>query len=239
MKKIILAFCTSTMFLFACNSGGENSTTVKDSSATSTTTVEKTTTPATAEPEKKDTSPAASTPMTLPDSATMMKNMEAYMTVGDVHKMMASWNGNWNAEVIGWNPFKPDAPADTNKATTTNKMVLGGRYQMSTTTGKMMGMPFEGISTLAFDNSKKTFISTWIDNMGTGMMKLEGPWDEATKSMTLKGKCVNASMGDGKETDIREKFTIVDDNTQLMEMYGTGPDGKEMKMMQINFTRKK
>lgn len=27
-------------------------------------------------------------------------------------------------------------------------------------------MPFEGISTLGYDNAKKTFFSTWIDNMG-------------------------------------------------------------------------
>jgi hypothetical protein len=35
-------------------------------------------------------------------------------------------------------------------------------------------MPFEGISTLGYDNAKKTFFSTWIDNMGTGMMVMEG-----------------------------------------------------------------
>jgi hypothetical protein len=32
---------------------------------------------------------------------------------------------------------------------------------------------------------------------------------------------------------------MVDDNNQIMEMFGPGPDGKEFKMMEIKFTRKK
>ena len=38
---------------------------------------------------------------------------------------------------------------------------------------------------------------------------------------------------------LRQTFKIVDDNNQVMEMYGAGPDGKEMKMMEIKYTRKK
>ena len=101
----------------------------------------------------------------------------------------------------------------------------------------MMGMPFEGMGTMGYDNFKKTFSTTWIDNMGTGVMKLEGPWDEATKSITLKGKSMDPMMM--KEVDVWEKFTVVDDNTQMMEMYGSSPDGKDFKTMEIKFTRKK
>ena len=236
MKKITLAFCSVSFLLFACNSGSSTSETKTDSV---TTTTEKTTTVTpTEEPTKTDTTSSTSASTAMPDSATMMKNWQAYMTPGDVHKMMASWNGTWNGEVVMWDPFKPaGSPADTSKATIVNKMAMGGRYQTATTTGNMMGMPFEGMSMLAYDNIKKTFISTWVDNMGTGIMKLEGPWDEATKSITFKGKCVNP--GTGKEEDTWEKFTVVDDNTQMMEMYCKGPDGKDFKTMQIKFTRKK
>ena len=170
------------------------------------------------------------------DSATMMKNWMAYMTPGDVHKMIQSWNGSWTGEATMWQA--PGAPAETSKTTAVNKTILGGRYQVSNHTGSMMGQPFEGMSTLAYDNARKVFISTWVDNMGTGLMKLEGPWDEASKTMTLSGKSVDPSSGTGKEMDIRETFSLIDDNTQLMSMYGAGPDGKEFKMMEIKFTRK-
>ena len=94
------------------------------------------------------------------------------------------------------------------------------------------------MSTTAYDNAKKVFISTWIDNMGTGIMKMEGPWDEASKTMTLSGKMMDPSTG--RECNMRETFKIVDDNTQIMEMYGPDPKtGKEFKTMTIKLTKKK
>ena len=73
--------------------------------------------------------------------------------------------------------------------------------------------------------------------MGSGIMQMEGPWDDATKSMTLAGTCTDPMSG--KIQNVRETFKIIDDNTQMMEMFMPGPDGKEFKTMEIKFTRKK
>ena len=173
----------------------------------------------------------------MPDSATMMKNWMNYMTPSKEHKMMASWDGTWTGEVTMW--MTPGQPPIQSTTTAINKMVLGGRYQQASFTGNMMGMPFEGMSTLAFDNGKKQFVSTWIDNMGTGMMIGTGKWDDATKSITLKGKMVDPSAGDGKEVEFREVFKVIDSDHQVMEMYGPDPKGKEFKTMEIKFTRNK
>jgi hypothetical protein len=170
------------------------------------------------------------------DSATMTKNWMAYSTPGDMHKMIKSWDGSWTGEVTSW--YAPGTPPQKSKSTAVNKTIMGGRYQVSNFSGSMMGTPFEGMGTLAYDNAKKVFISTWIDNMGTGLMKMEGPWDEASKSMTLTGQCVDPSSGTGREMALREIFKVIDDKNQLMEMYGPGPDGKEYKMMEIKLTRK-
>ena len=190
---------------------------------------------------KKDTTtdvseakPQAEAP---PDSATMMKNWTAYMTPSKPHEMMASWNGTWSGDITMWHA--PGTPPEKSKGTAVYKMMLGNRYQVGNFTGNMMGQPFEGMSTLAYDNAKKMFISTWLDNMGTGIMVLEGPWDESTKTMILKGKGIDPSAGNAREMDIREVFKTVDENTQVMEMYGPAPDGKEFKMMEITYSRKK
>jgi hypothetical protein len=58
-------------------------------------------------------------------------------------------------------------------ATCTNTMILGGRYQQSMIKGNMMGMPFEGMGLLGYDNAQKLFYSTWVDNMGTGCYDYE------------------------------------------------------------------
>jgi hypothetical protein len=171
-------------------------------------------------------------------SDTATKNWMDYMTPGKEHKMMASWDGIWTGEVSLWTA--PGQPPVQSTTTTTNKMVLGGRYQQASFSGDMMGMPFEGMSTLAFDNGKKQFVSTWIDNMGTGMMVSSGKWDDASKSVTFKGKMVDATAGNGKEVEFREVFKVTDNDHQSMEMYAVDPaSGKEFKTMEIKFTRKK
>jgi hypothetical protein len=131
----------------------------------------------------------------------------------------------------------PGAPEQKSTSTAVNKMVLNGLYQQSTHTGNMMGMPFNGMSTVAYDIHRKEFASTWIDNMGSGIMMLKGPWDEATKTVTLKGTMVDP--GTKADTDVRETFQIIDDNTQEMKMYVMTPEGKEFNTMNIKYTRKK
>jgi hypothetical protein len=98
-------------------------------------------------------------------------------------------------------------------------------------------MPFEGRSTMAYDNHKKIFVTSWIDNMSSGIMTGEGPWDEATKTITIKGKMMNAEAK--SEVDYRQVMKIIDANNQFMEMYGTGPDGNEVKFFEIKYTRGK
>jgi hypothetical protein len=171
------------------------------------------------------------------DSATMMKNWMAYMTPGEVHKMMSGATGTWTADVSMWQ--NPNGPAEQSKATCVNKMILGGRYLEGTNTGMMMGQPFEGRSLTAYDNATKKFTNTWIDNMGTGIMVLSGTWDEANQTINLSGNMVDPSSTTGKEMYVRETLKMVDNDHQVMEMFGKGPDGSEMKMMHINYTRKK
>lgn len=170
------------------------------------------------------------------DSATATKAWIDFATPGDKQQMLAKSDGNWVGETTMWMENGGQPMTSTSEAT--NKMVFDGRYQMSTHKGNVMGMPFEGISIVGYDNSKKKFVSTWIDNMGTGIMNLEGDWNASAKSMELKGKMTDPSRP-GKDCDVREVFTFVDDNTQKMEMYGPDPKtGKEFKTMEIVFKRK-
>ena len=156
-----------------------------------------------------------------------------YMTPGEMHKMLANSNGEWHQSLTFW--MAPGAPATNAEADCTNKMILGDRYQESITTGTMMGMPFEGKSVVGYDNARKVFQSTWVDNMGSGIMYLEGKYKESAKTITPKGTAVDAMTG--KTESVRQTLKFVDDKTQWMEMYMT-KDGKEFKTMEIKFTKK-
>jgi hypothetical protein len=217
MKKILTAF-SAAVLLIACNDS-ETKDSKKDTASTGSTEV-----------KKED----AWVPV---DTATMNKAMAEYMTPGKMHEMLASWNGTWTGETTMW--MGAGAPPMKSSGTAVNSMALGGRYQVSKHSGNMMGMPFEGMSTLAYDNAQKKFVSSWIDNMGTGIMIMTGTWDETTKSLNMSGTMPDICRP-GKECTMREVFTIVDENTQHMEMYGPDPaTGKEYKIMEIKLTRKK
>lgn len=164
----------------------------------------------------------------------MMKAWMAYSTPGDPHKAIAKDNGTWNEEITMW--MDPKAPPTKNTATCVNKMILGGRYQESRHTGTFDNMPFEGISTLAYDNARKVYQSSWIDNMGTGIAFMEGTMDDASRTITFKGKATDPMTG--KEKDIKETMKFVDDNNQILEMFDI-INGKENKTMEVKFTRKK
>ncbi|MEO5682606.1 MAG: DUF1579 domain-containing protein [Chitinophagaceae bacterium] len=163
-----------------------------------------------------------------------MKAWMEYMTPGDIHKMLSKADGEWTYEATMW--MERGAPAEKSTGTAVNKMILGGRYQESKYAGNMMGMPFEGYSLTGYDNARKVFQSSWVDNMGTGVMQLEGKLNAATKTIISTGKMTDASTG--KEIKVRETFTMIDDNTQKLEMYDTREGGKEFKTMEITFKRK-
>lgn len=169
------------------------------------------------------------------DEEAMMKAWMMYMTPGDAHKMLAADNGTWKQESTMW--MGPDAPPQKSSMTATNQMIMGGRYQESVSKGTVNGMPFEGRSVVGYNNASKTFQSTWIDNMGTGVMYMESsPWDGKSKVIEFKGSMMDPMTG--KETKVRELFTMVDDNTRKMEMFDSH-DGKEFKSMEIMMTREK
>ena len=107
---------------------------------------------------------------------------------------------------------------------------------MSKFSGNMMGMPFEGMAIDAYDNGTKKFYSTWIDNMGTGIMFMTGEWDAAGKKIEYSGKTYDP-MG-GKIVDVRQIVKYNDDGTINMEMYGPDNTGKEYKTMEITMTKK-
>ncbi len=161
-----------------------------------------------------------------------MKAWQAFMTPGDMHKNLASSVGNWNAEITMW--MAPGSEPTKSMATAKYEMVMGGRYLQSNYKGDFMGMPFEGSSTTAYDNGKKMFISTWIDNMGTGIMSTEGKWNSAKNAIEMSGKQTDPMTG--KDLKIRENLTFNADGTQLMEMW-MEHNGKEFKAMEIKLTK--
>ena len=164
----------------------------------------------------------------------MMKAWQEYMTPGPMHQMLAKGIGNWTANIKMWED--PSKPPTESSGTSEVKSILGGRYFEGTYVGTFNGMEMNGRDITGYDNAKKKFFNTWIDNFGTGIMYLEGTYDEGTNTFTYAGTEVDPMSG--KDLPVRETFKQVDADHQHMEMFMT-ENGQEFKTMEIDYTRTK
>lgn len=157
-----------------------------------------------------------------------------YMTPGPVHQMMAESAGEWTYQVTIW--MDPSQPPQKMEGSCTYEMILGGRYLKSTHKSNMMGMPYEGMMLLGYDNAKKEFTEVWYDNFGTGTSIFTGKYSDQDSTLHLTGTMVDPATG--KDMKYREDMKIIDKDNQIMTMYAV-QDDKEIKNMEQVLTRKK
>jgi len=163
--------------------------------------------------------------------------MEAYMkagTPGAPHQALASAAGNYDLRVKSWH--QPGSPAMEDTGTATRTMALDGRVLVEEVTSTMMGSPFTGHGMMGYDNVTGKYWSTWNDTMSTGLMLSEGTCDAQMKTCTFTGHWNDPV----KKTPVKARMTTrwTSPTIEIFEMYAPGKDGKEMKMMEITYTKK-
>ncbi len=177
-----------------------------------------------------------------PSEAEMMEMMMAMGKVNENHKLLAELVGNWSYVVKMW--MAPGAPPIESKGTATRKAEMGDRYFIARATGKfpmpgpdgkMTDVDFEGMSIEGYDNAKQKFFSTWIDNMGTGILLAEGSYDAATKTFTYDGEY---AMAPGMKMKVREVVRVTDKDHYAMEYFEVR-GSENVKTMEIAYTRTK
>jgi hypothetical protein len=170
-----------------------------------------------------------------PDEKAAMEAMMKAGTPGEAHKKLEPIVGTFDTKVKMW--MDPSKPAEESSGKTESKWVLGNRFVQQTYEGTFMGQPFSGMGYMGYDNITKKYTGTWMDSMGTAMMNSTGKVDASGKVMTY-----TAMMNDpvtGKLCKITEKVTVADNDHHMMEMWGPDPSGKNYKMMEITYVRKK
>lgn len=177
--------------------------------------------------------PAKPDPAKQPGEEEMRRIQEEYMTPGENHERLAKSTGEWKEEIKMW--MAPGTEPMVNLASCSVEMILGGRYQESIHRGVFNGMPFEGRGIVGYDNAARKFYSSWIDNMGTGIMFTEGVYDDKTNTVVFRGEMIDPVTK--KAVKIREVVLFRSDTEQLFEMYTTPAGGVEFKSMEIRMTR--
>lgn len=170
-----------------------------------------------------------------PEQKAAMEAWQKFMTPGEGHKALNGLIGTFDAKVSMW--MQPGAPAQVSNATSVNTWVLGNRYVEEQVSGTFMGMPFQGIGYTGYDNARKQYVGTWIDNFGTGVMTSSGNTTDNGKTFTFKSTTTDPMTG--KDMPGESRVTVTDADHHTMEMWGPAPDGRMFKMMQIEYARKK
>ncbi len=179
-----------------------------------------------------------------PSAAEMQQMMAQMMELGkpgENHKQLAQLAGNWTYTVKMW--MDPNGKPQESKGTASRKAAMDGRFYISEAKGsfempgpdgKMKEMDFTGMAIEGYDNVKKKFVSSWVDNMSTMIMLSEGTYDPSAKTFTFNAEC---EMMPGMPVKIREVIKVVDADHHTFEWYENRGAG-EAKTMEISYTRK-
>ena len=169
-------------------------------------------------------------------TAEQQAEMEAYMKAGALgpqHELMAEHVGTYDVAIKSW--MDPAAPPIESKGVAIRTLHMGGRVLHEEFQGDMMGTPFTGLSRGGYDNVSGTYWSTWTDSMSTGIMVSEGECDEE-QTCTYIGTYNDPIKGGPVTNRYVARWTSPDE--QYFAMYGPGPDGDEVKMMEMVYTRR-
>ncbi len=166
------------------------------------------------------------------ETQAMMEKFAQYATPGENHKILDILVGRWDHVVKWW--MTADSPPEKSTGTTETKWIMGGRYLQALVSGTSMGQPFEGMAITAYDNALGKYQLIWIDNMGTGMMIGEATYDAKKEIMMERGHFSDPLTG---QVSYRGETKFTDDDHYTYEMFRTGQDGKEYRMLEISYTR--
>jgi hypothetical protein len=170
---------------------------------------------------------AADVPGAKPDAA-MLEAMKKGQP-GEQHKVLEPLVGRFATSNQMW--MKPGDKPMQSKGSSENTWVLGGRFVKMDMRGDMGGQPFEGVGYLGYDNVRGEYTGAWLDTMNTGITRSSGQYNPATKTLTESGT-FSCPMTGVKDMHYRAEWKVVDNDTTRYTMYGPGPDGKEMKMVE-------
>lgn len=162
--------------------------------------------------------------------------MEAWQkasTPGPEHAGLVKMAGTWDVTIKSFEG--PEPQVSTGKAV--RKMVLGGRFLQENYKGTYMGQPFEGMGLTGYDNVLKKYTFVWADSMETGMMVGDGHMDPGGRVLTSVMTYTDPVTA--KQVPVRQIMRREGPDTEVFEMFGPGPDGKEKLMMEMTYKRSK
>jgi len=169
-----------------------------------------------------------------PMDPAMMEKMKLLTSPSETHQVLEPLAGTWSYTGQFW--MSPNAPAEKMNGKAIHTLIYSGRFLKQEFEGPWMGETFQGLGFTGYDNVKEEYVSTWLDSMSTGIMTVTGQYDPETKTFKLSG-ANSCPMTGEKARFSRSEWTVVDHDRSTYTSYMKGPDGREYKAMEIEYSR--
>ena len=165
------------------------------------------------------------------DDNLMMDKMMQAGTPGAAHQKLEPLAGKFSIQSRMW--IDPSKPPQESSGTAERTWIMDKRYLEERFEGDYGGHPFAGIGLYGYDNVTQQYVSSWIDSMSTSLTVSRGQLNGNV--LTYEGMMSDPMSG--KESPFSMTYTLRSNDTQSVEMHGAGPDGKQVKWMEMVYTR--
>lgn len=173
-----------------------------------------------------------------PSPAEMQEMMKKWMEVaspGAGHKPLDGLTGKWETSMKMW--MGPGATPMEAKGTAETKWVMEGRFLLQEEAREFMNMPHRSMLFIGYDNFKKKYVLSFLDNMSTAIYHAEGDFDEQKKSLVFLGRMDEPMTGE-KNKPVRYVTRFISKDKYVFEAYDLIGTPNEFKAVEVTYTRK-
>jgi hypothetical protein len=151
------------------------------------------------------------------------------------HELLGQFSGEWDAtaETVP----RPGQPAMKCQGVESAKM-LGGFWLIGRNEATMMGAPVSSVLSIGFDPASKKYVGTFVCSMDSNFWKYEGTMEESGKKLTLETEGPSP-LDPKKRAKFQEVLELKDKDNKAFTSYIQGDDGKWVKMVTVDYRRKK
>lgn len=152
---------------------------------------------------------------------------------GPEHSQLMKWVGTWDVAFTQWtSATEPEKQARGNSHITS---LYNGRYIHEEYVSDFAGKQFMGSGNTGYDRAAKHFVTTWCDNMGTGIAHLTGTATREGQEITYHGTMVCAQT----RSEVHLRHVVVwDSNDRFTVAMFNRSEGQERKVMELVYSRR-
>lgn len=169
------------------------------------------------------------------DMATMMEKAKRWTQPGENHKALERFVGKWTIEMrmhMGAEATPPE------KGTAEFRWRIPGRWLESETTGSMMGMPYQLVMLLGYDNFKMSYVSTQVGSVDTAMTHAEGDTTPDGKSLVMYGTLDEYLTGEHDKM-VKYAWRFVSADEMRLEIHDMPIGEVNTKVVEVTYKRAK